>query len=413
MKSSLKPFIAFALLLPLFGGCTKNKPSNPPAPSQDGYLAPGGVFVLNQSARMTENSSVTYIDADWNIEENIYRNANGTAFGNEAQDMYFYNGKAYILSNCLFTPNGEDTDGVIVIADGQTFKKEKAYKANDLRFQRPEGSLADEELLEISTPFENIIVLDEKNIFIEDEQALFRFDSTTGELFIIEGAYHFGNQGNTIENVGTLRGAVVVGDCLYCSGGGFWESTRLFELSKDKNEVNRVIPDLKGDFISGLAHTAEHEIMLATCGRGGEKKSYLYFVDIDKWKIVKEKQVPEDLSAEFFNTSGIAHIGDYIYYAAGSTTVRRLSLKSWQAEDYIDVTKDAPESKYLNCNVIADPQKQYLYIAVSDEYSESIVPSTNYLLVYDCSSPTPQLVKNIVNKTRYPIGVYPISKFQN
>lgn len=379
----------------------------------DGYAHPDGVIILNQGARVSQNSSITYIAPDGTIEENVYRKINGTPFGNEAQDLYMYNGKIYLLSNGIYSPNGEESDGVLVIADAVTLKREKAYKMSDLKFHRPEGSLDPNEMMPFNTPFENIAVLDEKNIFFSEGQGVFRFDSTTGDIYIVEGAYHFGNQGNTVECVAITRGILRVGDCLYCGGGGFWESTRLLEFSKGMNEVSRVLPDLKGEFISGICQTGEREIMLATCGRGGEKKSYLYFVDLDKWEITKEKQIAEDISAEFFNTSGIALAGNYLYYAAGGTTVRRLSLDTWQATDYIDAKQDAPDGKYLNCNVITDPSNQYLYIALSDDYSESDIPTHNYLLIYDCSGETPKLIKKIENQTSYPIGVFPMRKFYN
>lgn len=379
----------------------------------DGYAHPDGVIILNQGARVSQNSSITYIAPDGTIEENVYRKINGTPFGNEAQDLYMYNGKIYLLSNGIYSPNGEASDGVLVIADAVTLKREKAYKMSDLKFHRPEGSLDPNEMMPFNTPFENIAVLDEKNIFFSEGQGVFRFDSTTGDIYIVEGAYHFGNQGNTVECVAITRGILRVGDCLYCGGGGFWESTRLLEFSKGMNKVSRVLPDLKGEFISGICQTGEREIMLATCGRGGEKKSYLYFVDLDKWEITKEKQIAEDISAEFFNTSGIALAGNYLYYAAGGTTVRRLSLDTWQATDYIDAKQDAPDGKYLNCNVITDPSNQYLYIALSDDYSESDIPTHNYLLIYDCSGETPKLIKKIENQTSYPIGVFPMRKFYN
>lgn len=403
-------FIAF-----LFAGCEKDNgntsPTQTPPTIYKGYAQPGGVLILNQGARTEQNSSITYIAPDGTVEENIYRNANGTAFGNEAQDLYMYNGKIYLLSNDLFSPNDEKADGVLVIANAETMKMEKAYKMSDLKFKRPEGSKDTLEMLPLSTPFENIAVLDERNIFIEEDQGMFRFDSTTGELNIIEGTFNFGNQGNTIEVVSSARGIIRVGDCLYCGGGGFWQSTRLLEISKDKNKVNRILPDLHGEFISGICQTGEREIMLATCGRGGEKKSYLIFVDIDKWEITKEKKIAEDISAEFFNTPGITLAGDYIYYAAGSTKIRRLSLKTFKAEDYIDVANDAPNAPHLNCNVIADKETQYLYVAVSDDYFENVIPKNNYLLIYDCSGEEAKLVRTIYNQTNYPIGVFPMSKF--
>lgn len=377
----------------------------------DGYARPDGVLILNQGARAIGNSSITYLAPDGTVEEGVYRKVNGTALGNEVQDMWMYNGKLYILSDGMYAPNGEEGDGVLVVADAVTLKREKAYKLDDLKFKRPEGSKDEDELISLSIPFENIAVLDEKNIFFSEGQGFFRFDSTTGEVNVVEGAFHFGNQGNTVEKVASTRGILRVGDCLYCGGGGFWESTRLLEISKGMNKVSRVLPDLKGEFISGLFQTGEREIVLATCGRKGEKNSYLQFVDLDEWKVTKSKKISEDISAEFFNTSGVTLAGDYLYYAAGSTTIKRLSLKTWKSEEFINVLNDAPEGKYLNCNVIADPTNQYVYVAVSNVYLENVRPDKNYLLVYDCSGNTPSLVRKIENQTNYPIGIYPMRKF--
>ena len=377
----------------------------------DGYARPEGVMILNQGARRLENSSLTYLAPDGTVEEHVYRGVNGTAFGNEAQGLWMYNGKLYIISNGIYAPKGEEADGILVIADAVTLKREKVFRMDDLKFKRPPGCLDPEGWMPMHTPFDNVAVLDEQNIFFSEGQALFRFDSTTGEVNIVEGAYHFGNQGNTIENVASTTGVIRVGDCLYCAGGGFWESTRLIELSKGMNKVSRVLPDLKGQFISGICQTGEREIMLATCGRGGEKNSYLLFVNLDEWKIVKEKKISEDISAEFFNNSGVSLAGDYLYYAAGSTTVRRLSLKTWKSEVFIDASKDAPDAPHLNCNVVADPSTQYVYVAVSNAYSEMETPDKNYLLVYDCSGTSPVLVKKLVNQTCYPVGIFFMREF--
>lgn len=131
----------------------------------DGYARPDGVLILNQGARAIENSSITYLAPDGAVEEGVYRKVNGTALGNEVQDMWMYNGKLYILSDGMYAPNGEEGDGVLVVADAVTLKREKAYKLDDLKFKRPEGSKDEDELISLSIPFENIAVLDEKNIF--------------------------------------------------------------------------------------------------------------------------------------------------------------------------------------------------------------------------------------------------------
>lgn len=131
----------------------------------EGYARPDGVLILNQGARAIENSSITYLAPDGTVEEGVYRKVNGTALGNEVQDMWMYNGKLYILSDGMYAPNGEEGDGVLVVADAVTLKREKAYKLDDLKFKRPEGSKDEDELISLSIPFENIAVLDEKIFF--------------------------------------------------------------------------------------------------------------------------------------------------------------------------------------------------------------------------------------------------------
>ena len=149
---------------------------------------------------------------------------------------------------------------------------------------------------------------------------------------------------------------------------------------------------------------------MATCGRSGDKKSLLFFIDTRTMTITREKQVNADIAAEFMNTPGIALCGDYSYYAAGTLTVSRMSLKTWQTEEYIHVTEDAPNANYLTCNVIADAKKNLLYVSVSNELGESIVSDGN-VLVYDCSSDEPRLVNNLVNPGSYPVNIYPVSRF--
>lgn len=398
----------------LLNGCTSdtdNDGSTPPPAHQEGYADPDGVILLNQGARMSENGSISYLAPDGTIEKDVYRTVNGSAFGNEAMDLDMCNGKIYIMSNNLYRPNNEAGDGCLVVADAETFRREKVFTADDLTFPRPEGSLEEQEMLPLSTPLENIAVMDEHNIFFSDSQGLFRLDGTTGELNIVKGSYAFGNQGATIETVIDTRGMAVIGDKLYCCGGGFWITPCLLEFSKGSNEVSRTL-DLShaSDFSSGICQTGEHEILVATCGRSGDKKSVLFFIDTRTMTITREKQVNADISAEFMNTPGIALCGDYIYYAAGTLTVSRMSLKTWQTEEYIHVKEDAPNANYLTCNVIADAKKNLLYVSVSNELGESIVSDGN-VLVYDCSGDEPRLVNNLVNPGSYPVNIYPMSRF--
>lgn len=411
IKQSFRFLSVAAIACTALTGCNNEEPKdNPPTTPLGGYADPKGVMILNQGASI-ESSTLTYIAPNGEVEEKVYQKANGTAFGHNAQDLYMYNGKLYILSDNNEENNAHAGDGTLVIADAVTLKREKVFKLNDLVYKRPEGSLDENEYLPLILPTSNIVVVDEQNIFFSDQKALFRFNSLDGTLTILEGGYHFGNQGNTIESVASTRGMTVIGDCVYTGGGGFWATTRLLEFKKDTNESTRVIEDLNGDFISGICRTGEREILLATCGREGSNKSYFYFVNIDTWNIVKEMPVAADINADYCNNSGITLAGDYVYFAAGTTKISRASIKTGQVEkNYIDIQKDAPNANFLTCNVVADPTNQYLYVAASEEYYESTISNSN-LLVYDCNGDTPKLVQNIANKTSYPVGIYPMSKF--
>lgn len=393
------------------GGNTSGGGTNPPT-ALGGYASPDGVLILNQGAPRLENGSVTWISPEGQVEQNVYRTVNGSACGNTSQDLYLYGNKIYIMSNNTEVPdlgNSEPGDGTIVIVDAETFRREKVFHFKDLKFHKPEGSLEVVDSLPLVTPLENLAVIDEHNLFLADGQGMFRLDTETGELTLVEGGYHFGNQGNTIETVVGTRGMTVIGDHLYCSGGGFWTNTQLFEFTKDSNKLTRSL-DLSGEFISGICRTGDHEIVVATCGRSGSLKSYLTFVDTETMSVILEKPISADISAEFMNSSGVTLAGDYLYFAAGTLTVSRISLKTWKIEEYIQVKNDAPQAEYLTCNVVADPNKNLLYVSVSNDLNEARISDGN-ILVYDCSGDEPKLVMNLENKGSYPVNIYPMSKF--
>ena len=401
-------------------GCTKETGPGGSGPGGDGsgaslggYASPDGVLILNQGAPRLENGSVTWIAPDGTVEQNVYRRINGSACGNTAQDLYLQGDKIYILSNNNAVPdlgNSEPGDGSIVIVDAETFRRKKVFRFEDLLFHKPEGSLETVDMLPLATPLENLAVIDEHNLFLADGQGMFRLDTETGVLTLVEGGYHFGNQGNTIETVVATRGMTVIGDHLYCAGGGFWTNTQLFEFTKNCNEVTRTL-DLSGEFISGICRTGDHEIVVATCGRAGSLKSYLTFVDTETMTATLEKPINADISANLMNSSGVTLAGDYLYFTGGTLTVSRISLKTWKVEEYIQVNQDAPQARYLTCNVVADPKKNLLYVSVSNDLNEAIV-SDGQVLVYDCSGDTPQLVMRLENQASYPVNIYPMSQFE-
>lgn len=141
---------------------------------------PKGAFVLNEGNMTTENGSLTYITPEGFVIDDAYKAVNGTELGNVCQDMAFCNGKIYIISQ-----NGDENavgakfenDGMLVVLDAKTLKKEKAFSKS--------------ELSELYWPT-HIAVLDEKHIYIRDNKdnkgAIWRLDSETGKLSFIDGS---------------------------------------------------------------------------------------------------------------------------------------------------------------------------------------------------------------------------------
>ena len=132
------PFLsAAAIACTGLTGCNNEEPKdNPPTTPLGGYADPKGVMILNQGASI-ESSSLTYIAPNGEVEEKVYQKVNGTAFGHNAQDLYMYNGKLYILSDNNEENNAHAGDGTLVIADAVTLKREKVFKLKDLVYKRP------------------------------------------------------------------------------------------------------------------------------------------------------------------------------------------------------------------------------------------------------------------------------------
>lgn len=106
-------------------GCNNEEPNeSQPVTNYGGYADPKGVMILNQGP-ITENSSITYITPEGEVEENVYQKVNGTAFGHNAQDLYMYHGKLYILSDNNDSYDDIVGDGTLVIADAATLQRER------------------------------------------------------------------------------------------------------------------------------------------------------------------------------------------------------------------------------------------------------------------------------------------------
>ncbi len=373
-----------------------------------GYAHPDGVLILNAGARMLENGSLTYIAPDGTVETDVYKKANGTELGNDPVDLYVHKDKIYILSNDLIQLDGHPGDGAIIIADAVTLKMEKAFKLSDLVYEVPEGMRPGFEPGLLN--FSNIAVLDEDNVFFSDAQALFHFNPSTAKLTIVEGSYQKANAGGTIEPKISKKSMAVVDGKLYIGTGGFWADAGVYEFVKNKTELNRSVSFKSGNLVSGIVAGDNGMFWVATYSRKNESQNEVYKMNAESMQLIESKKIKADIFPGYGNTSGVSVAGDAFYHTGKSTILQRFSFKSPKTKALVDVKSDEPRANYINCNVVANPKSNYVYVATSENNYEN-VKAQNNLLIYDCSGEEAVLKQNIDNQTSYVAGVFCLSNF--
>ena len=247
------------------GGSDNEDVGNNPPSALTGYADPDGVMILSGGTYTLENAFLTFINPEGEVENKVYAGANSSELGNDGVALYLCDGKQYILCNDWYQADGRENNGLLIVADAETLAKKKSFARADMLFQHPVNDVQEE----VDTSLGGMAVLDEHNVFIF-AQGVLRFDSTTGELKLIEGAYDIGNAGaaNTVESIVSSRGAMVVDGCLYAATGGFWSTAALLEFAKGKDEVNRRLELGRGDLVSGMCLADDGTLIVATYTRG-------------------------------------------------------------------------------------------------------------------------------------------------
>lgn len=385
-----------------------------PVVSYRGYAHPDGTFLLNCGDRITENGSVTYIAPDGTVEEDVYKKVNGTELGNEAQAMCLYNGKFYILCTDYFRLEGKPNDGALIIVDAETFRKEKAYRLEELRFPIPDG-VNNPDFNPIPNSLSNLAVMDEQNIFICDVNGLYRFDSTTGELNLLEESFRVDNGGAGVAGRVYDRNIVIKGDRAYVAVGGWTSATDeynlgIYEYKKGSNKISRKLGIANGGYVSGLCAGEKDTIWFATFADENKGSNKIYCVDSRSFTVLSSKRVDGNLNSGFTNTPGISVAGLSFYYSGRTTRLSRFDYQKGRSEFLVDALQDEPKANYLTCNPMFDPKKQLLYLSTTEENMEGF-PTTDHILVYDCSVSPVVLHREISGKTSYVSGIYPVSMF--
>lgn len=226
MKNYLIPFTAFALL---FASCSSDDDNIQPAPIPSDYEK--GILITNEGPFNNGSGTITFVSEDFaTVENNVYKNVNGSDLGNVVQSMGFANNDAFIVAS-----NSQK----IIITDRYTFQKKDSIVTgleNPRYFAssgQNRGYVTDwGDPNNDNDDYVAIINL-ETNTISENISVPFgpeRILNHGNKLYVAhQGGYGFNNiisviSGNSVEstiNVGDIPGSMtVVGNYLYVLGSG-------------------------------------------------------------------------------------------------------------------------------------------------------------------------------------------------
>lgn len=383
-----------------------------------GYADPNGVFIVNEGPDIYESGSLVYIAPDGTASESDpYEAVNHSRMGYMGQDMYLYGGKYYILcQNETYNGDPKSGDGQLIVLDAATLAKVAAYDSDILRAEMS-ATDDDENILQDPT---NVVVLDERNVFICDNRGLSRFDCTTKQMVRIEGTYRWANNGgNLAGNIGS-QGIAVIGDRIYAAAGGWSMATPdarfgIYEFTKGATEINRMLSISNSSKITGLCAdggylwvaTTVYEDQIAGTTRG---ENAVYQVDPEAMAIVATYPIRKGDLSLTDRTSSITVLGNNIYYTGGTTSIYRFNTADNTTTLLGDATAFDPAARVLYNNIVVNPANGYVYMTTIGEYSATGY-TTNNILVFDVSGDELRLVSNYRNLTCFPAGIVCVSRF--
>ncbi|MEA4918299.1 DUF5074 domain-containing protein [Proteiniphilum sp.] len=338
-----------------------------------GYSATGGIFILNEGNMTTENASLIYITPDEQVLENVYKAANGTQLGNVGQDLFIHNNKIYIITqNGKTNPLGSvfENDGMLVVANAETLKKEAAYT---------------DELSNLSWP-SHIAVLDETNIFIRDNAGIYRFNSVTKELQLISGTK------------GAIKNRMAVADGKVF----FYVGKNLSVIEKGADAVSYSI-EMSGT-IRGIEKSKDGHLWVATSDK---KISKVNSVD---YSIIKTNDLTVgNVGNSFFATPGITSKGDTLYYGTGNMAIYRHIFSTGESKEMINavtVKSLVPDAGMEYNGIGVHPETGKVYMNTIKGYGWDFTISNISIFDFDDEDAESVLYDNYRNHTRFPAGFF-------
>jgi len=280
MKHYFRFFLTLSAIAFLFTACSKDDDTN--TDDDDPQLPLGdyenGIFVLNEGGFGASNASVSFIDDEGNLHDNIYQNVNGTGLGDTAQSMGLDDDKAYVVingSNTIEVVNRYTFESIATITSQLSnpryivFENDKGYVSNWGDPTNPDDDFVAIINLNSNTVEGTISVAEgPEKMVVKD-----------GKLYVAQkGGYNYGNTVSVInlsnQAVSSIDvadvpdGLVIINDYLYVlsSGKAPWTGeetpSALTKIQLSDNTVSEIIPLLDGAHPAHLV--AENSTMYTT-----------------------------------------------------------------------------------------------------------------------------------------------------
>lgn len=378
-----------ALLTLTFYGCNKEDKDMPGNgnPKEVFEYDPNGVFILNEGNMTTENGSLTYLYSNGKIIDDAYKAVNGTELGNVTQDMTFCNGKIYIISqngNKNATGVTFENDGMLVVLDAKTLKKEKAF-TND-------------ELAGLDWPT-HIAALDEQHVYIRDNKGVYRLNTETKELTFVDGS-----DGAPKSRFVTMDGKVYT----------FLNSSYLYsiiEISPESDTANKIKIPYYAPFKSlySIAKSEDGKIWFTATGYG--------ICYTGKFDISTKDLIYRQISVEpRTGSAGVSFCvkDNYFYYTNGTAIYRQkfnedtsLSSESGleEEETLVDLSDLDDNAKIIYNGLGIHPVTGHVFVNSIKGYAQF---TTNQIFEFDfeANAGNTAPVAKYENHTRFPAGFF-------
>lgn len=328
-----------------------------------------GTFVLNEGNMTTENGSLTFISPNGVVTDSAYSKVNGTELGNAAQDLFIKNNKIYIISQ-----NGKknavgntfDNDGLLVVANAETLKKEAAY--ND-------------ELAALSWP-SHVAVLNEENVIIRDNSGLYRFNTTTKALTLIKGTRSAAKLTMAVSN-----------NKIFAAAG-----TKVYVYEPNKDSITFAL-DMKAA-VSGVVKASDGNIWVSTTG-APSKISKINYRD---YSLIKANDITVgSVSAGFGATPGITAKGDTLYFSGAGTKMYRHIFSVGSTEFMADAKTLIENAGIVYNNIAVHPITGEVYMNTIKGYGMDFL--INSITAFNFSNGA-KVSANYKNYTNFPAGIF-------